>query len=292
MNKSLDHISGDGIVLSDFGSTANDKKVMFSVRFASGEEIRDANPPGDKAVSAAGLVGYAELFGICVKVWDTPGTYTWTAPEGVTEIYVSAAGGGGGGSGKVIVSSTAVDAGGGGSGGMSVLRRKFTVTPGQVLTLVVGSGGKGGAPTYTTGTSGTGRYPPAAVGVNGTATIIGDLITLSGGSRSLLSPSEGVHVPRYGGHTVGEGSAPGGMGNSAALVSGCSAILAGGTGGGTLLSSGYAKVTHGSYLVGQYGSGGSGEALVIPNTSAIIANGGDNGADGVIFIEWSGRRRL
>lgn len=85
--------------------------------------------------------------------FDTPGTYSWTVPSGVTSISVVMVGGGGAGGkatcyvyyyggvyspsyGKAIVY-----AGAGGGGGGLAWKNNISVTSGQVLTVVVGAGG-------------------------------------------------------------------------------------------------------------------------------------------------------
>lgn len=67
--------------------------------------------------------------------YTTPGTYSWTAPEGVNEVSVVAVGGGGGGN-----MGTSTNAGGGGGGGLG-WKYSVPVTPGESYTVVVGSGG-------------------------------------------------------------------------------------------------------------------------------------------------------
>ena len=62
------------------------------------------------------------------------GSFTWTVPDGVTSISVAGVGGGGGGSQKAA-------GGTGGSGGQLAYVNNITVVPGDVYTVVVGSGG-------------------------------------------------------------------------------------------------------------------------------------------------------
>ena len=74
------------------------------------------------------------------KIFATPGTYTWTVLPGILLIQVAIIGGGGGGGG-----STEVGNGGGGGGGGSggVVISTISVTPGETITITVGSGGAG-----------------------------------------------------------------------------------------------------------------------------------------------------
>lgn len=75
-----------------------------------------------------------------VVAWTTPGTFSWTVPAGVTRAKFRIWGGGGGGGGSFNISS----AGSAGSGG-GYAEGVFAVTPGQVIPIIVGSGGAGGA---------------------------------------------------------------------------------------------------------------------------------------------------
>jgi len=79
-----------------------------------------------------------------------PGTYTFIVPSGTTNISMVAVGGGGGGAGNV-------NDGGGGGGGALVWRNFIPVTPGEALTVVVGSGGSPGSTGSTGGISGVYR---------------------------------------------------------------------------------------------------------------------------------------
>ena len=72
----------------------------------------------------------------------TPGTYSWTAPAGVTSVSVVCVGAGGGGL------SNEINQGGGAGGGGLGYKNNISVTPGQSYTVVVGAGGT------------TASYPP------------------------------------------------------------------------------------------------------------------------------------
>ena len=63
------------------------------------------------------------------------GTFSWTAPAGVTSVCVVCIGGGGGGG-----TSASYQAGGGGG---TAYKNNIPVTPGQSYTVVVGAGGAG-----------------------------------------------------------------------------------------------------------------------------------------------------
>jgi hypothetical protein len=70
-------------------------------------------------------------------VYTSPGTYSWTAPAGVTSVYVTGAGGGGGGSAGIVYG------GAGGGGGEFIVNSLQTVSPGQAYAIIIGSGGVG-----------------------------------------------------------------------------------------------------------------------------------------------------
>lgn len=118
-------------------------------------------------------------------IFDSPGSYSYTVPAGVTEIDVEAVGAsGGGGSGGSASSSAFVifsmairettATGGDGALGERTLQT-LTVTPGEVLTIVVGEGGAGGLKSND-------RFPPEATfgGTGGT----GDPAGVSGGNAA------------------------------------------------------------------------------------------------------------
>lgn len=120
--------------------------------------------------------------------YTAAGTYTFTAPAGVTSIDVQAAGGGGGngGSCQVYGELSGRDAGygyitaSGGAGGTGELVTKtVSVTPGSSYTVTVGAGGTNGA-NINPGSSlhSTARAPS---GTAGGASSVGSLVTARGG---------------------------------------------------------------------------------------------------------------
>lgn len=74
------------------------------------------------------------------REFNTPGTHTFTVPEGVTRILAKMWGAGGGGGGAYYTNT--YGGGGGGSGGFKEVL--LWVRPGQNLTVQVGVGGVGG----------------------------------------------------------------------------------------------------------------------------------------------------
>jgi hypothetical protein len=74
-----------------------------------------------------------------IETFTSDGTFT--APAGITKVYLTMVAGGGGGGTGVQTSF----AGGGGGGGGSVVNYPYTVVPGNSYDVVVGAGGAGGA---------------------------------------------------------------------------------------------------------------------------------------------------
>lgn len=106
-----------------------------------------------------------------------PGTYTWTAPNGVTTVLVEAWGAGGGGGDS---NSAATKGGGGGGGGEFAKESAAAVTAGTTYTYVVPAGGVGGS--NSNGTAGA------------NATFAADSVTITGhgGSGGVQGGSGGA----------------------------------------------------------------------------------------------------
>lgn len=179
------------------------------------------------AIATTGKPPYAE------KSWTTAGTYTWTAPAGVTRVRVAVCGGGGGAAGKAV--STSSDswhyAGSGGTSQFGALISASGGTGGGVIydyaqegsDYYNGSGGKGGSPN---GRAGTWQKSKGSI---------------SGGTGFSLSFS-------LANGSYGNG---GGCGNAGTL----SHILASGGSGG--YNSSYVNVSSGSTYTIVVGGGGN-----------------------------------
>lgn len=99
-------------------------------------------------------------------------TRTLTIPEGVKTIYVTAIGAGGGGGGGGNIGPGFI--GGGGGSGAIAYRVPVAVTPGESLSIVLGSGGAGGA------TNGLSQNQGATGGSGGSTSVIRSGTTLVG----------------------------------------------------------------------------------------------------------------
>lgn len=198
------------------------------------------------AIKSQAKPAYAE------KSWTTPGSYTWTAPAGITRVRVAVCGGGGGGA--AATSSAGVARGG--SGGTS----KFD-------SLIQATGGGGGyANLYTSGDSeveyrysgGSGGSPNGRAGTGYAST------TLAGGTGFALSFS--LANDTYG------------NGGGCAITAGGGPVGSGGSGG---YDTGYVDVTSGTTYTVIVGGGGSGSTLGRYCTASA-------GNSGFVYIAYGG----
>ena len=109
----------------------------------------------------------------------------FTVPSGVNTIFVTAIAGGGSGGGAWGNGGT------GGNAGQYIINQPFSITPGEIINITIGQGG------------------PSGWSNAGNNTIIGNLITLSGGSGgcpNCMSPRDGATGASS---PFGTGGAPG-----------------------------------------------------------------------------------
>lgn len=180
------------------------------------------------------------------EIFYTPGSFTWTVPTGVTQIWVHAVGGGGGGGGASDGTSDGADGSAGGT---------TTVAISGGGTIVSSAGGVGG---------GKGN----ASGATPTAYHMAQLPVSSGvGSQAVY-----VNDPRL---TVGQAGTAGNGGMSATLTyCGASGTM------GAVKMFYEADVSAGQVIDITVGAGGAGGA---PGGSS---GGGSNGYDGAVIIEY------
>jgi hypothetical protein len=195
------------------------------------------------------------------------GSVPWTVPAGVTEIMVELWGAGGGGH----------NGGGGGSGGY--VKTIFEVIPGDVLTVVTGSGGQGeinaiqaasdGGPSTITGTNvfaavlGGKKAAGNAPGAGGTYSVI--LPYLSATAQIGETGHYNVTIPIYAG-TDKKLHGRGGQSPNAARNYGL---------GDTIIDSGGIDYNRGTSGISPGGGGGGG------------SNFGHSGGDGYVIIRWN-----
>lgn len=89
-------------------------------------------------------------------MWSTPGTYTWVVPTGVRKVCCSMVNAGQSGTVQNVNYNGITERGYGGMGGFYKYKNDITVTPGQIITIVVASGGTNASGTAAkTGNGGT-----------------------------------------------------------------------------------------------------------------------------------------
>lgn len=199
---------------------------------------------------------------------------TFTVPEGVTKILVTACGGGASSNRGTTTNYAA-----GGQGGACILKKAFNVTPGQKISITVGKGG---------------IYESKIGGVAGNPTVIGNLITLPGGAQGSTSyngiPSrsqvDGGGIGGWGGGFCTDGS-PASFGSDGLIGKGGhtdASTKTHGGGGGSLGDGaipGYNQYTN-AYGI-PAGPGGGGAWTPYGGTEQ---NKVQNGGDGIVIIEW------
>lgn len=190
-----------------------------------------------------------------IAEFSVPGTYSVRIPDDVNQIYLDAAGAGGGGS----VVDIAKGDGKGGGGGDAVANKIYTVTPGSTIKITVGAKG--------IGTKIKENEVATIDGTDGTATVVGDLITLSGG----ISGDNGGTGGGPGGGDGGSKSSYGVKGENGER----GVLGAGGVGGAA--KSGYQQPGGGG---GSYGHGGSAGDAYPPTDGRDGIKGGGGGASG------------
>ena len=183
-----------------------------------------------------------ETFPVGQTPYTTAGTFTFTVPNGCTSISAVCVGGGGGGADSDDDQVRNQSNGGGGGGALAY--GTIAVTPGESLTVTVGTGGAGGTGEGSGGTGGT--------------------TTISRGATVLLSGGGG-----FGGQNRAAGGAGGTSGGTARTGGG-----SGGSGGGFASASG---ASGGGGAGGYSGNGGAGGAY---NANGVAGQGGGGGGGG------------
>lgn len=178
-------------------STSDSRATGGRVKEHTGSEL---------AISISGAPPYTK------KTYSNPGTYSFTVPAGVTKLRCEIAGaGGGGGSGLFWNDDDTgrTDSSAGGKGGNgNKWNGTFTVSPGNTITITVGSGGAGGSkPTVNLSNKGS-----------------------SGGSSSCNGTTSGGGEGGKGGTFRGAGAAGANSGNGNGGAGGAGGSSVGGAG--------------------------------------------------------------
>lgn len=198
------------------------------------------------------------------EIWSVAGTYSWTVPAGVSRVLAEVWGAGGGGGGANSGSVASAGAGGGGGG---YARKYFSVTPGQIIPIIIGAGG-------TRGISGV-----IHGGAGGDSSIDGSLVA-PGGAGGLSAQDAFAAGGTAGGvPTTGDVNITGNAGGGG-IDTGVSPVS--GAGGGAFGFPGWGSGNQGTpgSTGPQPGTGGNGGASAVGLGITI----GGYGADGYVMI--------
>jgi hypothetical protein len=208
-----------GYTKRPFNYTGNlDDQVQHDLELANDnfETLAQAfvnnDPTTGKVKVAERVEGSNFAFNVRINQVEFTTNGTWVVPDGVDKIFIIAVAGGGGGAGgywrQIDNFKYEYYYGEGGKCGEAFIGIK-NVTPGETLTIIVGTGGAGGAGGYI-------GYP----GKNGTDTVItgstsGNILTLRGGSGGGGTYSSPVPAtPSIFGHSGYGSGGEGGYGES------------------------------------------------------------------------------
>lgn len=187
------------------------------------------------------------------------GSGGFTVPAGVTQIEVEAWGGGAG-----SYASTSGNPAGGAGAGSYARKRISGLTPGQIITVTVGSGGAAGI----TGTA------PAAGGI----TSFGSFVTCNGG---VLNPIATLAIPLHGG---AGGAASGGDINISGGDGNWGHSNNGGMGGNASHGGGVRNAGGGAGNPGYFPGGGASGAGT--GASSTTPSPGAAGGAGFVIVRW------
>ncbi len=211
------------------------------------------------------------------QIFTALGSNSYFTPANCRFIKVTVVGGGGGGGGTASTAAAAGAAGGGGGGAMAI--KWFTPTPLQVFSLIIGTGGPGGASGNNVGIAGSQSVfsTTTASGGSGGGGSSGAFTTAgisgaggSGGNNPTNFDVSGIGVSGNFGFIFAAGTALGGRGGGSPSLGG--GASEGGTGGTTAA---------GQNATANTGGGGSG-AVEVSNGGA---GAGGNGGSGIIICE-------
>lgn len=215
--------------------------------------------------------------------FTTPGTTSWTVPGCVTQITVEVWGAGGGGGASwskmsngcsTSCQESCVEGGGGGGGGYA--KRVYSVSTGQVYTIVVGAGGNGGT-SSSSSNSATNGVAGGASTFSGPATSGPGTLTGNGGGAGGGANNNNTDPYDWGTHQGANGTA--GSGGSGA--NGTTAYSGGNGTSGAHSGSCYDFSGAGGGGAGNAGNGGAGSSNTCPSTSKPGGTGGtSNGGAG------------
>ena len=272
LTKGTLNLGGYDLTIGTFSSSnSNTRSIAFgtnniilSTTTASATNLDMGNTVGFTYTGTGGFTAAANItraFGVGTagipaggQIFSTPGTYTWTAPTGVTSVSVVAIGAGGNGI------PNGFNYGWGGGGGGLGWKNNITVVPGTSYTVVVGGNDSGDSYFINLSTvAGLG-------GVDGGA---------GGGYVGDGGGNGGAGGSRRGGGGAGGYSGNGGAGGAAPSGNGTTNGSSGSGGGG---AGGSAFDTTTGNQAGSRGGGGVG--IFGEGSSGIGGGGSQGGSDG------------
>ena len=301
------------VSFDDYATPITNKKAILSEQGL----VQRSGSPAIRPVDFMELDLGDESFDVFVpaqeELYDQVGTYSFEVPAGVTEVSAVAIGGGGGAA--FCTGSNASSAGGGGGGGTAW--GTFTVTPGETLTVVVGTGGMGGESAgaiagASGGDSTISRGGTVLLNGGGGAGGVADAPatnssfgTAAAGGTSTGSERDGGGSGGLGGHPRhnfgggggggaggynGNGGNGGSGNNSGTTPNGGQGTGGGGGGGGGQGTGGVQD--NGGGGIGIYGGpiNGAGGAIDSPAGGGSNGQGGQSGGDGGLFGGGGGGR--
>lgn len=301
-------VAGDLILLKD--QTTSSENGVYEVQ-VSGAALRDSNYDSAEELTLAQIhvlsgtnanniyfqANTLATLGDAQSWSTTVPTFSFTVPQEVYELEVAAlgAGGGGGGGGGGYTFGDIGSGGGGGGAGSFLQSRKMAVTPGEVLSIEVGIGGRGALPaaTNTVGSSGAAGTDSKITNAAGFISTFPGASGGGGGQSANGSPPGGVGGSTYATTVVGAlGPFSGGAGGAGNKPTGLSGITAeiltaiqetpttaavGGTGTSTVSGNQTRPGGGGGGASSNFGIGGNGgNAGVIGDLAAVDGRPGDN----------------
>ena len=226
--------------------------------------------------------------------YTAAGANTFTVPAGVQRLNVIVRGASGGTGGSYASGSTANP--GSDSTAGQVVQGNLQVSPGQVLTLQIGTGGTTGNQSWAVFASGIGGSGYSGYsGSNGNAPA-GQGGGGGGGAASVIMSSTGSAIIVAAGGAGGTGAAPGNAaggagGGSNVVPSGCTSTTSTNAASTTNNSLPSSRKTFGNYYSASYGTGGVGAlsgintALTsVPDYSSAFTGIPTNNGNGTDFI--------
>lgn len=195
-----------------------------------------------------------------LKVVKFTANGTFTAPVNVTKAIVTLCGGGGGGGGKTRIDGDPdyLVAGYGGYSGDVIYKEPVTLTPGASYSVVIGSGGAGGAGAHVTPSD----VNIGSNGGNGGVSSFGSILSANGGSGGRRGIPDGFST---------EFGNPSGA-NGLSSIIGLGGILP-------------VDATNDSGPIDGIGPGGGGSGDYSIGVDYFVTYGG-NGANGICIIEY------